>query len=492
MWDKHSFKNMRQVLRALEEERRGRQVFRILKEKQVEIIEGEKFFQDIYSYEMKLAKVLKEKDHVGLIGKSCYEWMVSLCALLDLGAVPVLLSADYGVEEVKDAIKEADISYLLYREEQEEKIREIRGIGLEEMFREEADSPWTAEETEAVKQSLPEYHKGLEDRAIILFTSGTTGKNKVVEISNRGMIASVVNDLVPYSFKAQLAILPFHHMAGYNPLLNTLCLGAVICLMDNPGTLFQAFEIMKADYLFVVPAMAKMIAKRLRRATAHGESLGWDLRMVGCGGARFPSEVLDIFHEKDIVVLQGYGATECGGIGFSCEMDLEHPDIIGKPHELMDVSIQDGELCIKSDSLMTGYYKDPEGTKEVLLDGWYHTGDLAVWDEDGNVRLTGRKKNLIILSNGENISPEGIEKRLQTCPLVTEVIVSDEKDCLAATIYAQDATEGNKEEIEEEIRRFVEAYNEENVSYKKITYLHFREEPFEKNVMMKIIRKRDK
>ena len=174
------------------------------------------------------------------------------------------------------------------------------------------------------------------------------------------------------------------------------------------------------------------------------------------------------------------------------EMTPDRPDTIGKPPAQMQVKIVDGELFLRSESVMMGYYGDEEGTAQVLHDGWYATGDLCREDEDGYLYLTGRKKNLIILSNGENVSPEEIETKLYHCKEICEVMVGVEQDILMAAIYPEypaQSDEDSRENIRKKIAQAVGQYNFHSPMYKQIQRIRFMEEPFAKTAVGKLIRK---
>ena len=138
-------------------------------------------------------------------------------------------------------------------------------------------------------------------------------------------------------------------------------------------------------------------------------------------------------------------------------------------------------ICIQSEGVMLGYYKDSVATEEVLKDGWLYTGDLGYIDEEGFVYVTGRKKNLIILSNGKNISPEELEGKLKKCPAIIEVVIKGENTLLRADIYA-------KEEDRHEIDEFIKEYNKSAESYKRIHKTVYTDRPFEKTLSGKIKR----
>jgi long-chain acyl-CoA synthetase len=146
----------------------------------------------------------------------------------------------------------------------------------------------------------------------------------------------------------------------------------------------------------------------------------------------------------------------------------------------------EGEVCVRSPGVMLGYYKDEEATREVIWDGWFHTGDIGYIDEDDYVYLSGRIKNLIILANGENVSPEEIELRLIDHPAIQELVVYAKGDRIAAQIYV--SPDAQEENPQEEIRRFIEQYNDSAPSFKQISVVEFRNSPFERTASQKILR----
>ena len=231
--------------------------------------------------------------------------------------------------------------------------------------------------------------------------------------------------------------------------------------------------------------MLQLLARKLKKGGDNGRLLGWNLRMIHCGGATFCSEFLQLLHDRKITVVQGYGASEAGGIGFMWEMHPDRPDTIGKPPEEMEVKIVEGELFLRSASVMMGYYKDPEATSAVLRDGWYATGDLAREDEEGYLYLTGRKNNRIILANGENVSPEEIETRLYACKEICEVVIGVENRMITAFVFPEE--EG--ERIRCRIRSAIEDYNKEVPLYRQVQDVRFLDKPFAKTTGGKILRR---
>lgn len=480
--------NMRALFESLEAESGDRVLIKYMEGERVIQVTAPAFFRDIKAAALGLSKFGPDCRHIGVTGKNCYEWLVTFYAILSLGAVAVLIGQDSTAKELEEAAVQADLDAIVYDETMAEKVEGCHGIASNRRV------PMSLWENEGEVQSfsqIPFRTSELDDLACIFFTSGTTAKKKAVMLSNRGIIAGVCNEIIGHPFHAQLAVLPFHHLAGFNATLNTLCLGGVLCIAGDLKYLYRYLERMQPDYMLAVPSMMKVIVRRLKKADAYGASLGWNLRILSCGGAKFQPEIVEVLTSRKITIMQSYGASEAGGIGFSWEMTPENPDTIGKAPPEMEAKIVEGELVLRSASVMMGYYKDPEATAAVLKDGWYYTGDLCRADQKGYLYLTGRKKNLIILSNGENISPEEIETKLNAIDGVAEVMVREKEDFLAATIvpqYPETCTEEARAALRCQIDEAVQTYNNEAPIYKRIQFISFRETPLEKNAMGKIIR----
>lgn len=444
------------------------------------------FFENIDRYAAKLTKCQLTDGHIGIIGPNCYEWLVSFGAVLRLGAVAVLIAENETPEEIISDVRQTDIRAILYSPSLKKRLEEtglIEKISCIPFF--------SSEDPVEEPLKIAENQKGPEDPACIFFTSGTCGTKKAVVHSNHSLIAGQCNNIVGHSFTSQLAVLPFHHLAGFNILFNTWCLGGTICLAEDMRYFFHYLKSMKPDYVFAVPSIAKVLVRRIKKSDDYGASLGWNLRLLNCGGAKFDPEILNTLLEHKIKVMNCYGASEAGGIGLTCDMTQERLDTIGKPSEYIEAKIVDEELLLRSETTMLGYYNEPEATAAVLKDGWYYTGDLCYQDEDGYLYLRGRKNNLIILSNGEKISPEELEAKINTLPKVVESMVTVNNDFLAAWIVADETDvkeDMQKEEVRKELQRQIDRLNENLPGYKRIANVFFRNEPFEKNAMGKIVR----
>lgn len=464
--------HMPAFLSALEENCARKVMVRFLENGSVTEVTGAEFFREVDRCAAHLGSLGLGGKHIGIMGANRIQWLIHFCALFKIGAVAVLLSPESDREELAAKADLADVEFLLFDEARKDIVPDhLPGCSMDAPFREAGALPCPDPDPEAL--------------ACILFTSGTTAAGKAVMLSHRAMCAGSRHNVVGFPFEAQLAILPMHHVAGFATVLNTWHLGRTVCLGQDVKYLYRYLDKLKPDYVLTVPSILQAILRKLQNSGPNGESLGWNLHLLGCGGARFPSEVLELLNARNIRVLQSYGATELGGLGFDWEMTPDCADTIGRSCPQIEVKIRDGELLLRCGSMMTGYYKDPEATAAALRDGWYATGDLCRQDERGYLRLTGRKKNLIIRSNGENVSPEEIEGRLSACSLIGEIMVGLENDLITATIYPADQSIETKTKIQEAIA----GYNHSVPLYRQIQNLHFSRIPFAKTDTGKLIRR---
>ena len=217
---------------------------------------------------------------------------------------------------------------------------------------------------------------------------------------------------------------------------------------------------------------------------------GKQFHTVCSGGAYLNPDYIALFKKYGITILQGYGMTECAPV-ISTNSNSEKKDgSIGKCMPNCEAKIVDEEIWVKGTSVMQGYYKMPEETAETLEDGWLKTGDLGYIDEDGFLFLTGRKKNLIITRNGENVSPEEIENKLGANRLVQEVLVRDCEGLIEAEIFPdlEYASKKRIKDLEGELQKIIDEYNKTAPLYKRVFKLKVRDVEFEKNTTKKIKR----
>ena len=337
--------------------------------------------------------------------------------------------------------------------------------------------------------------------ATIIFTSGTTGKSKGVMLTQNNLASNV--EAVKISAEpgtAMLSVLPIHHaFCLVMDWLKGFSQGATICINDSLLHMVRNMSIFKPDIMLMVPMMIETIYKRLAaadpeipKAVLAEKVFGGKLQTIFTGGAHLDPYYIDRFAEYGVQILEGYGMSECSPVISNNTPENHKPGSIGRPLENVEIKFENGEILVKGTSVMKGYYQMPEETAETLKDGWLHTGDKGYMDEDGYLFINGRVKNLIILSNGENVSPEELENKLALNPLVAEVIVTGEENGLTARIYPEQAVVEAKaldtEMIRLQLQAFLDEYNKNQPTYRRITGLVIRKNPFIRSTTKKIRR----
>ena len=336
---------------------------------------------------------------------------------------------------------------------------------------------------------------GHDDLMMLMFTSGTTGRSKGVMLSERNMCASLhtysevaenwITDRLPAGQKLPLShmtLLPLFHMACFVCVMSYPPAGWTLNLCSDIRDFYRDLGLMHSDVMASAPMLVETIYNDMKRGRVSRLNGLWDLC---CSSAALDPRMLLELAQNGFVVNQCYGMTETFGDGILNFTQVEkHMSAVGKPDDHVQYKLDEtGEICIKGDCVMLGYYKDPEATAEVIdADGWFHTGDLARMDEEGFYYITGRKKNLIILASGENVSPEELEKKLALCPAITECIVKEKSQKICAVICGP-------EDKQEEVRAFVTEVNRSLPLYKRISAVEFTAEPLPRNALGKLLRK---
>ena len=336
---------------------------------------------------------------------------------------------------------------------------------------------------------------GHDDLMMLMFTSGTTGRSKGVMLSERNMCASLhtysevaenwITNRLPAGQKLPLShmtLLPLFHMACFVCVMSYPPAGWTLNLCGDIRDFYRDLGLMHSDVMASAPMLVETIYNDMKRGRVSRLNGLWDLC---CSSAALDPKMLLELAQNGFVVNQCYGMTETFGDGILNFTQVEkHMSAVGKPDDHVQYKLDEtGEICIKGDCVMLGYYKDPEATAEVIdADGWFHTGDLARMDEEGFYYITGRKKNLIILASGENVSPEELEKKLALCPAITECIVKEKGQKICAVIYCP-------EDKQEEVRAFVIEVNRSLPLYKRISTVEFTVEPLPRNALGKLLRK---
>lgn len=367
----------------------------------------------------------------------------------------------------------------------------------------------------------------------ILFTSGTTGANKGVELSQTNIVQNVHNflDVVPYlkQNRTSMSVLPFHHSTEVNTHIYTrLADGKLIVVCDSIKNFWRYLKMFHPDETIVVPMIANAIYKNIfvnnknkksfeKRLRLHKflsifginasrkifknefEFLGGNFYNLIVGGAPLNATVAKGLSEIGITVCNGYGITECAPLVCMNTRIFEESQSMGLACPRLDIKLCDvqnniGELCVRGKNVSKGYFEDPNATALVFdKEHYFHTGDLVEIDKQGRIFLKGRKNNLIVLDNGKNIFPEEIEHKIESSlPYIKEVLVYDAEvlignqlqNVLCAGIYIEDESLRDRAKIEADFKEL----NSQISNYKRIAYVDILECEFEKTSSRKLKR----
>lgn len=460
--------------------------------------------QDSESFSNVLKSLGEQGSHIALTGATSYTWLVTYFGTVNSGSVAVPLDVALPAEELCELIDRADATIFVFDEIRKDvaamvKERCPQVKHLISMQEEESD-----ENVLSFWQLIGE-HAGAYDEepeadrlCTIMFTSGTTGKSKGVMLTHRNMAenATCLDMKIP-SRTVILSVLPIHHAYCLSmDILKAISLGSIICINDSLMRVAKNIKLFEPNMILMVPLMIETLAKKLEEAAwmpaalVKNKVFGKQFHTICSGGAYLNPAYIELFAKYGIEILQGYGMTECAPVISTTVSWNIRKDSVGQLLPNCEAKTVDEELWVRGSSVMQGYYKMPEETKETLRDGWLVTGDLGYVDEEGFVYLTGRRKNLIITKNGENVSPEEIENKIGENRLVQEILIRENEGVIEAEIFPdyEYARKKGKKDIPAELQKVIDGYNQEAPSYKKIYSLKVRETEFEKTTSKKIIR----
>lgn len=483
-------KNWKEAFDALEKRNYYKTIVKYLEKNKVVEISGQQFYEDVHKNASAICRLGLQGKHIGIIGDTSYDLLVNFCAVLYTGSVAVVISKDLTSEELEKCGELSEIEALIYDSGLEKTcLQSNLSIKLIAIGDTNTDNVISMKK-EREKGIVPIINNTQKDDMVnISFTSGTTGVNKAVMHTNGSLIAGAFPEIFYEEYSSILVIFPFHHATGFELSLVGLSQEKVICIGSGFQNMYRYLKLLKPDCMLLVPAVLQSICKKLKKHTQ--EELGWNLKVLVCGDATCPADLLTTVMGCNIIMRQAYGSTETLGRGIICRVSFDHLESIGKTGALMEAKLIDGELVLKGPSLCAGYYNNPEETASTFIDGWYYTGDLARVDENGMYYLTGRKKNLIILSNGENVSPEEIEQKLIIHEEIEEILIREERDFIGAVIYPrypESISEEGKILCQKKIDAIIDTYNEAVPTYKQIAFITYVDEALPKTASGKVIR----
>ena len=477
LYEVEKFSTIKEMMELAVKEAGDKVAFKFRRDGQIIDVTYRQFYADTMALGTALASLGVGDRHIAMVGENSYNWITVYLTVLKSSGVYVPIDKELPFSDIMNIVNDGDCEVVFYTKRYEDDFmqhaaempqgRYFIGIDREEDFgnflsfeilmAKGRELYADGDETYASMTSDPNALK------MLVYTSGTTGMQKGVMLSEHNLVSSVYYGLqVSTVYTRSLSVLPYNHTyEAVSGLLVSIHKHVTICINDSLKFVLKNLQEYKPDFIYLVPAfvevfykkimanarqngkeatLKKMIAmsNKLRRvgidmrktlfASVH-KAFGGNLRKIVCGGSPLRPELGEFFDGIGISLINGYGITECSPLVSANHDMFNDPTTVGIPLPCCEIKFDnitpdgDGEICVKGDVVMLGYYKQPELTAEVLRDGWFYTGDYGRMNDKGQLMITGRKKNLIVLTNGKNVFPEEIENYIAAIPYVAEVVV---------------------------------------------------------------------
>ena len=514
-------------------------------------IKYSEFYRDIKELGTALTKYDLQDKHIAIIGENSYKWLVTYLTVLRSKGVFVPIDKELTLDGIINILKHSESEVLFYSDRYDKWINDIMekvpnikyfiGLNNDDDIDEQILSFDKFKKIGAVEleNGSTKYLDLVNDpncMKLLIYTSGTTGDPKGVMLSEHNLISVVNYALMVADIGDRcLSVLPYHHtyeaVAGILVEIHNI---SCICINDSLKNVVKNLELYKPDTIYLVPAFAdafykniwlnaqktkkdKVLKKMIKVSNflrhlhidlrkvlfkSIHKALGGNLKLMVCGGAPLRVEIGKFFNDIGITLLNGYGITECSPLVSVNRLKFNDCSTVGVILPCCEVKLEnvnedgDGEVCVKGDIVMLGYYKDKEKTDRVLKDGWFNTEDYGHLTKKGQLVINGRKKNIIVLNNGKNVYPEEIENFILEIPYIQEVVVKGDKNdigqetCLIAEVFLNKdkVKEMNDVDIEEKLKLDIRDACSELAVYKRISKIEIRKEEFEKTTTNKIKR----
>ena len=453
--------------------------------------------------------VVPSRPHAALIGPSSFEWVAFWFGTAAVGGVSIPL-ATAETDDMNARLADfADADILAFTAKQKPLYEKIRKTLPRVKLFISLDDSGDGEQVLNISDIFSRYagvydsEPDGQDVAAICFTSGTTGFPKGVMLTHRNFVMTSTSEHVECAGVRKFSLLPINHC--YSFVINftkTLSHGLTVIINDDFTRLYENIRFFKPDHIVCVPAiLKKMMGDALAYAASHPEKteqeavkefFGGTVVDIASGGAPLEAAAAERFNATGIYCFNGYGMTECAPVISKNSLYLYKPGSVGMPIPCCEVRIaDDGEIQVRGENVMKGYYKNPEATAEAFTeDGYLHTGDIGHFDDEGFLYVTGRLKNLILLDNGENVSAEFVEAAFASEPLVKEVVCFGEDGAICAEIFPdmKYAAEHGVTDVNKEMPDLLMRVNSSLAAFQRVSGFILRDRPFERTASSKIKR----
>ena len=477
--------------------------------------------------------------HIACVSENRYEWIVTYLTVLKSAGVFVPVDKELPTADKINVLNDSESEVLFFSSkyaswvnQNKDKLTNIKQfICFDKQDIDEEFADYSSLISQGAKLSREEYDSLVSDEydlKLLVYTSGTTGIAKGVMLTEHNICFLIYYGLeLTKLYDRGLSVLPYHHTyEAVTDIIGSIRYHSTLCINNSLKDIVKDLRLFKPSYIFIVPALGEFlitsIQKNIKKQGKEKEfnaairlsksflAVGIDMRpylfkslrnvfggrmvKIICGGAPIRPELGQFFETIGIYLIGGYGITECSPLVSVNDEKTVTFDTVGHRLKCLQWKIDSpnedgiGEICVKGDTVMKGYFKNPSATAEAIIDGWFYTGDYGYIDDKDQLIITGRKKNIIVLSNGKNIYPEEIENYIMNVPYVQEVVVrgikndKGEEYTLGAEVYLSE----DKDELI--VLSDIQKELKELPNYKIITEVKIRKEPFAKTSSNKIKR----
>ena len=502
-----------------------------------------------------LLKMGLENKKIALIGSNRYEWCESYFAITTSNMVVVPLDKALPEQEIRNLIQRSKADAVIFEDKYSETFKKLKEENSTLKYYINMDLKEEKDGVLSFKKLLVEGKKLLEDgdtkykdikidnekMSVLIFTSGTTSAAKGVMLSQKNITSNIIamaKMSKMYETDVLLSFLPLHHTFECTiTFLYGFYSGATVAFCDGLKYIANNLQEYKISVFVAVPLVLETIYKKIQKGIKKQgkekivnimskianfllifhidirrkvfksvlDQLGGNLRIAYFGAASMDKNIIKGYNNFGIDTVQGYGLTETSPL-LAAETDKEHcPGSVGMAPFNVKIRLEDvdekgiGEIVAKGPNVMIGYYEDPQATKEAIKDGWFHTGDLGYYNKDGYLFIAGRKKEVIVLKNGENVFPSDIEFLVNELPYVQESLLYSKENSKGEltlgikvvyddTLIKEKFGEKSKKEYKDLIWEDIKKINQKLPVFKRIKELIITTEPLEKTTTQKIKR----
>ena len=499
-------------------------IFRTKKKKVDEAVSHNRLYDDVMKLATHFHHTYGERNRIAVIGENSYEWVLTYFAVVCSNNIIVPIDKELASADIAELLKGCEATVFVYSKDYDDIVDDLCELMPSLVC-------INMKSLNGYIENVTEVQKIVTDKdapAAIIYTSGTTGKSKGVILSQNNICADARHCMTFVHFYGKtIALLPFHHTFAFTVSVMCDVLNGVDTLIaPSLKNVMELINDFKPTYLAVVPMIVEKVDKgilqkieksgkkklfgildkvckpfdalgvglRNKCFSAIRNGLGGELDFIISGGAPIDQQIIDRFDSYGIKTMNGYGISECSPVVSVNRRYHYRAGSIGQALPEVKVKIDspdengEGEICVQGDIVMLGYYNMPEETEEAIVDGWFHTGDLGKLDKDGFIYITGRIKNLIILSNGKNVSPEELETLIGRIPGVVECLVSEEDNKLVVEIYPDEEFRDTQSDIQAYFNEQIDKLNDTLPPYKAIAKVIIRDTEFVKTTTKKIKR----